>query len=218
MTPAVVTTRTRKSHRTKVVWGVLGIAMTYGMGLLSVLDSGVNPTGSGVALSPLMSLDHPRGLDGIFENVVDDNSDWQSIVIVHSGSPAGSPDEIERDHREIGYDAMGFHFLIGNGTGMVNGEIHVGQRWLDQESGVVLAGADSSAENDSMIQICLIGDGDRKTFSDSQMQSLAQLVVELSKRIGVDRSQILLHEDIAGTSSPGRYFPRSAFEELLASI
>lgn len=213
---AKVTVRTNASLRTKIVWGALAASMTGLVGLLSILDSGSDTlSAAGVSLSPLTSIDTGRGVDAIFNTKADlKSANWDSIVIVHSGSPAGSAESIADQHKAVGYDGLSYHFLIGNGTGMGNGEIHLGNRWLTQTNGAQLAGLQSN----NPIEICLIGNGDRKPFSDEQIQYLAQVVSTLADRLEIPRDKIYLHEDIAATTSPGRYFPRASFNELLGSL
>ncbi len=216
--PAKVTVRTNASIRTKIVWGALVASMTGLVGLLSLLDSG-NPalSAQGVSLSPLASITAERGVGAIFNTKADiDPNQWDSIVIVHSGSPAGSAESIGAQHKQIGYDGLGYHFLIGNGTGMGNGEIHLGNRWLTQTQGAQLAGIDHNAPAKT-IEICLIGNGDRKPFTDQQIRYLAQVVNALAERLEIPSNKIFLHQDLAPTTSPGRYFPRANFNELLGN-
>ncbi len=217
--PAKVTVRTRANTRTRVVWGALVFGMTGLIGLLSILDTGSNAlTAKGVSLSPLASIAGSRGVDAIFNTKVPlESSTWDSIVIVHSGSPAGSAKSITAQHQEVGYDGLGFHFIIGNGTGMGDGEIHLGNRWLTQTSGAQLAGI-TPKDASTMIEICLIGDGDRRPFTDQQIQYLAQIVNTLTKRLDIPTNRVFLHEQIAPTTSPGRYFPQATFDELLGKI
>ncbi|MBL4591360.1 MAG: N-acetylmuramoyl-L-alanine amidase [Phycisphaerales bacterium] len=220
MSGPYVISRSRRTARTKIVWGVLGVGMMLGVAALSVLDpSASGSRGGGVTLSPLMSTGGLSGVEAVFQTQSElDTEHWNSIVIVHSGSSKGTPASIESTHRAAGYDGLGFHFLIGNGTGMGDGNIHVGQRWLDQRDGADLAGTAAEVPSSGMIEICLVGDGNRKSFSDEQLHRLAQLVAALSEKFSISSERILLHKDIAGTTSPGQYFPRTAFEQRLVSL
>ena len=216
---AKVTVRTNASIRTKIVWGALVVSMTGLVGLLSLLDTG-NPALSarGVSLSPLASITGTRGVEAIFNTKADlDAANWDSIVIVHSGSPAGSAESIGAQHKAVGYDGLSYHFLIGNGTGMGDGEIHLGNRWLNQSQGAQLAGL-RSPKTSNAIEICLIGNGDRKPFSNEQIQYLAEIVGALTERFDIPQDRVYLHQDLAPTTSPGRYFPRANFNELLGTI
>jgi len=216
--PAKVTVRTNASIRTKIVWSALAASMTGLIGLLSILDAG-NATHStrGVSLSPLAGITTGRGIEAVFNTKEPlQSSNWDSIIIVHSGSPAGSAESIESQHQSVGYDDLAYHFIIGNGTGMGNGEIHLTNRWLDQSRGAQLQGLDPTS-TPATIEICLVGNGDRKPFTDQQIQYLAQLVNALTERLDIQSNRVFLHEDLAPTTSPGRYFPRANFDQLLGN-
>ncbi|MEX0876939.1 MAG: peptidoglycan recognition family protein [Phycisphaerales bacterium] len=215
-----MTTRTRRTMRTKIVWSVLGIGMSLSVALLSLLDPGARAAHSGgMTLSPLMGIQNTVGLDAIFRTSTPiAESRWDSIVIVHSGTPAGSAADIAEQHRQLGYDGLGFHFVIGNGTRMGDGEIHVGYRWVEQRDGAELAGARSGFSSRNVIEVCLIGDGDRRPFTQEQLHRLAQVVTTLAKRLDIPTDKIHLHKDLAGTTSPGQFFPQAEFEQLLASM
>ena len=219
MATVSVSTKSRTSIRTKVVWSVLGVGMSLSVALLSVLDPGTQGARNGVSLSPLMGIGGSIGMDSIFqtETPIEDTR-WGSIVIVHSGSQGGSAADIAGEHRSLGYDGLGFHFVIGNGTRMGDGEIHVGYRWIDQRDGAELAGVQDGFAASGVIEICLVGDGDRRPFTDEQLHRLAQVVSALSDRLGIPADKINLHKDLAGTTSPGQYFPQAQFEQLLESM
>ncbi len=220
MGSARVTTRSRTSMRTKIVWSVFGVGMTLGVATLSMLDPGASSARvGGVSLSPLMGISGSLGMDSIFQTTTPiEESRWDSIVIVHSGTPSGSAADIAQEHRELGYDGLGFHFVIGNGTRMGDGEIHVGYRWIDQRDGAELVGVRDGFSSAGVIEICLVGDGDRRPFTDEQLHRLAQVVTALAKRLDIPPEKINLHKDLAGTTSPGQYFPQAEFEQLLASM
>lgn len=214
-----VSTKSRTSIRTKVVWSVLGVGMSLSVALLSVLDPGTQGARNGVSLSPLMGIGGSIGMDSIFQTETPiEEGRWDSIVIVHSGKAAGSAADISNEHQSLGYDGLGFHFVIGNGTRMGDGEIHVGYRWIDQRDGAELAGSGDDFSTTGVIEVCLVGDGDRRPFTDEQLHRLAQVVSALSKRLEIPSDQIRLHKDFAGTTSPGQYFPQAQFEAMLASM
>ena len=218
---AKVTSRSRTSNRTKIVWSVFGVGMSLSVALLTLLDPGASVGRSGgVSMSPLMGVQASLGMDQIFQTSAPIQAGkWDSIVIVHSGTPAGSASDIASEHRELGYDGLGFHFVIGNGSRrMGDGEVYVGYRWIDQLDGAELKGVGDGFVSSGVIEICLVGDGDRRPFTDEQLHRLAQVVVALADRLDIPKEKINLHKDLAGTSSPGQFFPRAEFEQLLASI
>ena len=59
---------------------------------------------------------------------------WKGIVIHHSGTKMGSAKGMDRVHREERKMANGlaYHFVIGNGRGMKDGEVYIGNRWKKQ--------------------------------------------------------------------------------------
>src|SRR5438067_10459729 len=51
---------------------------------------------------------------------------WKWIVIHHSATTSGGAATFDRMHREKGWDELGYHFVIGNGTDTRNGQVEVG--------------------------------------------------------------------------------------------
>lgn len=206
------------SPRTKKVWGSLLVAMTGVGGLLLVLNGRPAPSGQGISLTPLMAVDGPSTLESIYQTQAPvQEGRWLSIVIHDSGRAAGSPESLEAEAREMKLKGLGYHFVIGNGNGMGDGELHVGARWLKQVPGAHAAGSKADWYNLNAIGVCLIGDGDRQSFTDDQLARLGQLVNSLSRELGIPTEKIVLHREIARTTSPGRLFPENAFRESLSN-
>ncbi|MFN7022637.1 MAG: peptidoglycan recognition family protein, partial [Phycisphaerales bacterium] len=154
------------SGRSKVVWVSFLGAMTLVGGLLLMLDGRPVPRLDGLSLSPLAAT-------GWVQTEIDpvritrrpiDRERWQAIVIHHSGSTVGTPASIEAENLSRNIKGLGHHFIIGNGNGMEDGQIHVGYRWLDQLPGAHAAGPNGHAYNLRSISICLVGDGNRRPF------------------------------------------------------
>ncbi len=205
------------SRRTRTVWAALVGSMTAGGALLFAL-AGPGPagTGAGVSLTPLASTTAPSTVESVFTTRAPvDEARWDSIVIHHSGSAAGSPADIEAEHRAMGLVGLGYHFVVGNGAGMGSGEVHVGYRWLEQLPGAHVAGSAGAERNQTSIGICLVGDGDRRSFSDEQVRRTAQLVAAICDRFDLDADDVVMHADLAPTTSPGRLFPQAAFRDLV---
>ncbi len=146
---------------------------------------------------------------------------WTSIVVHHSGQPAGTPESIEREHLSYGYASLGYHFLIGNGAGLADGEIHAGPRWHRQQPGAHVAprepGQTPSADelNRTSIGICLVGNGNRREFTAAQIRELVGLVRKLQSELGIPGSAIRLHSDLAAVESPGAMFPTAVFSNSI---
>jgi N-acetyl-anhydromuramyl-L-alanine amidase AmpD len=211
--PPAATTRTR------IVWGSLLLAMTGVGGLLGLLQGGPSPRLDGLSLPPMVAAAGPSNIEAIFSTrqpMADQR--WQAIVIHHSGSGFGTAASIEAQHRAMNLEGLGYHFVVGNGSGMGNGEIRAGYRWLDQLPGAHVAGAQGDWYNRNAIGICLVGDGRKRSFNGDQMQRTVQLVSALCDRLGIPPSQVYLHSELAPTDDPGRFFPEAAFREQLARL
>lgn len=207
----------RSPHRTRTVWACFGAAMTLVTGGLILGDSGA-PRGL-IAASPTpvevptMSID-PR-------EAPLDRSRWKGIVIHHTGTPAGEVDQLEREHMAHGLAGLGYHFLIGNGQGLGDGAVHVAHRWNRQLAGAhVAAGAGLTVAaadqfNRQTIGIALVGNGDRRPFTDRQVRELVILVRALQQELGIPSTAVRLHGDLSGVSSPGKNFPQVLFESQL---
>ncbi|MBM4018741.1 MAG: N-acetylmuramoyl-L-alanine amidase [Planctomycetes bacterium] len=131
---------------------------------------------------------------------------WRFIVIHHSATAAGSAAQFDRMHRDRGWDELGYHFVIGNGTGSYDGEVEVGSRWPKQKHGAHCKVADHPEYNDYGIGICLVGNFDLAHPSEAQMQALARLVRFLMDRYGIPRGRIYGHGQLKATDCPGRNF------------
>lgn len=209
----------RPTRRTKIVWASFGSAMTLVTGLL-ILAEGNADGGSDVGVPRAFVAAAPAGVEmsaGPLEprDAAFDASRWTSIVIHHTGSPAGDPETIERQHVSNGYASLGYHFVIGNGHGFGDGAVFVGPRWNRQEPGAHVAGANGARLNEHAIGICLVGNGNRRAFTDRQIRELVTLVRALQKEAGIPAENVVLHSDVAAVSSPGRYFPVAEFESQL---
>ncbi len=207
------------SHRSKVVWLSLLGAMTGVGGLLLAADGrGGSARADGLALPPLMASAAGPSIDSVFSTRRPlDKARWQAIVIHHTGQPFGSPATIADEHARLGFRGLGHHFVIGNGSPMDDGELHVGFRWLDQLPGAHAGGEKGDWFNQHAISIALVGNGDRTPFTRNQMARLAQLVKALSRELNIPPERILLHSDLAPTSDPGVLFPAADLRRRLAT-
>jgi len=131
---------------------------------------------------------------------------WRFIVIHHSATATGSAGEFDRMHKAKGWDELGYHFVIGNGTGSGDGEVEVGSRWPKQKHGAHTKVTGHPEYNDVGIGICLVGNFDVTRPTEAQMQSLARLVRFLMDRYDVPRSRIYGHGQLKPTDCPGRNF------------
>ena len=131
---------------------------------------------------------------------------WRFIVVHHSATPTGSADEFDRMHRAKGWDELGYHFVIGNGTGSADGEVEVGSRWPKQKHGAHAKVEGHPEYNDVGVGICLVGNFDVTHPSENQMASLARLIRFLTSRYNIPRNHIYGHGQLKPTDCPGRNF------------
>ncbi len=206
-------------RRPQVVWLSLLVSMTAVGALLLALDGRPAPQVSGLALAAPSRSPSGSSIEAIFATraAVEQNQ-WRRIVIHHSGAAHGSPAGIAADHEARNLKGLGYHFVIGNGSGSGDGELYVGFRWLDQLPGAHSAGPDSTWNNTHAIGICLIGDGDRRPFTAAQMRRLLELVDALSRELAIPASEVRLHSEIATTTSPGRLFPETELRQRLSAL
>jgi len=130
---------------------------------------------------------------------------WQWIVIHHSATPNGSAAVFDRQHRAKGWDELGYHVVIGNGTNSGDGQVEVGSRWPVQKWGAHAKTADNRY-NEQGIGICLVGNFENTRPTARQMQSLAKLVAYLMQTYRIPASRVIGHRDTGkSTDCPGRY-------------
>lgn len=139
---------------------------------------------------------------------------WHYIVLHHSGSNVGNVRNIDEEHRQRtdssgqNWLGIGYHFVIGNGRDMEDGEIQPTFRWQQQIAG---AHAGKRDYNQVGIGICLIGDFNREPPTPRQLAACQQLVSQLCEEHHLELSDVIRHSDVKSTECPGKYFP---FEKI----
>src|SRR5438093_9519318 len=100
---------------------------------------------------------------------------WKYIVIHHSASPSASVKGMDYYHRVERHmeNGLAYHFVIGNGHSMKDGEIAIGHRWSAQLDGGHLA---SEALNRKAIGICLVGYFDEDQPTQKHIENIHALV------------------------------------------
>jgi hypothetical protein len=207
------------ARRTQIVWASFVAAMTMVLGVLAVGDK---ETQRGfLATNIAVITDGTTVADPVFSTSAPlDYNRWTSIVIHDLGSLSGDPDTIHRQHLGYGYQGLGYHFVIGNGNGMSDGVIHAGYRWNEQLPGAHTPGENADYHNQRSIGIVLVGNGERRPFTDRQMAALVNLIQRLQRELSIPASRVYLHRDVAGgvdppVTSPGRFFARSQLLDQL---
>jgi N-acetyl-anhydromuramyl-L-alanine amidase AmpD len=141
--------------------------------------------------------------------------EWTAIVIHHSATPVGNAAVFDRWHREgNGWDGVGYHFVIGNGSDSSDGEVEPTFRWIEQRAGAHTGGTPDNWANEQAVGICLVGDFNQGRPTAAQMQSLLRLVRFLQSRYQIPARRIYGHGATPGaraTDCPGRGFPMADF-------
>lgn len=205
------------SRRAQVVWAVLVMSMTIVGGGLFLLDR--RPVAGGEGLTLLMSTTSTLPAESVFATKAPLNkSAWQAIVIHDSGLPMGNQASLDAAARANNLKGLGYHFVIGNGNGMGDGELLLGSRWLNQAAGAHAAGSNAEWFNRHSIGICLVGDGNRNRFTPAQMRTLVRLVDALQREFKLPAERVYLHSQIAPTDDPGRLFPEATLRSQLPRV
>jgi hypothetical protein len=135
---------------------------------------------------------------------------WAYIVVHHTASSQGSVESIHaahlqrRDRNGNPWMGIGYHFVVGNGNGMGNGEIEPTFRWRQQLQG---AHAGEDEHNKHGIGIAVVGNFELGPPSEAQIVAVRRLTHVLRVRYGIEPSNIVRHSDIKATACPGKYFP-----------
>jgi len=173
------------------------------------------PSGLSATLPAKLSV--PAEIQKAIDSASVKSGRWKHIVLHHSGTPEGTAKGMNEYHLKVRHmeNGLAYHFVIGNGRGMGDGEIYVGNRWLKQINGGHLA---SEAQNETSLGICLVGNFDAKAPTSRQMESLAALVEALQTRCKLSDKTVVTHQQIntIHTRCPGTKFPMKSFMAGLA--
>ena len=118
---------------------------------------------------------------------------WKGIVIHHSASPDVPATEIDRWHKERGWDGIGYHFVVRK-----NGGIEPGR-------GLDIMGAHAKDRNRTHIGIFVTGDYSKDSIMAAldQVWSVNYLVRGLKQRFDIPKDKIEPHH----RHCPGENFP-----------
>jgi len=140
---------------------------------------------------------------------------WSTIVIHHSATASGGAKAFDAYHKQRGWNGLGYHFVIGNGTDTADGQVEVGARWRQQSTGAHCK-TPNNYYNEHGIGICLVGDFTRSRPTPKQMASLRKLTRFLAKTCGIAPTRVTTHRNVTGgTACPGRHFHLDTFRSAL---
>jgi hypothetical protein len=196
----------KKSQRKFIVFStLLGVLTLTSALLMALAPAPLVPD----AATSLFAVDEPRSLDVIFQtrNPLAETR-WKYIYIHHTRTPSGNALSLAQ-----ATDGMGDHFIIGNGDGLLDGEIQIGQRWNQQQAALPPAGTNRVAP--SWVSIGLVGDFDKTVPTPTQLRRLAQLVGALQGELHVPAANVIVIDSAKTPAGIGRYFPQGAFRGQL---
>lgn len=142
---------------------------------------------------------------------------WRHIVIHHSGGDFATIEFLQRVHRQRQagdpVDAIPYHFVIGNGNGLLMGEVASDWRRDFNIWGTHLS-ANNTVKNFLGLGICLVGNFELYDVPERQFEALVTLTTSLMQRYDIPASNVGFHGLIDGESSkcPGRRFPYRKFQ------
>ncbi|MDR1611269.1 MAG: peptidoglycan recognition protein family protein [Planctomycetota bacterium] len=131
---------------------------------------------------------------------------WRRIVIHHTATDSGTVEAFDRNHREERKweNGLGYHFVIGNGRGMTDGEVAVGKRWREQLDGAHVGGGADRKLNETSIGIALVGNFEHDLPTARQLASLKALLNFLRRECNIGLASIVGHRDMSSTACPGK--------------
>lgn len=142
---------------------------------------------------------HPMEfLDGSLQtNILRNSLQWEKIVIHSLGEKEVSLSNLERHHKKIlGFqEGVAWHFLIGDGSALENGEIYPTNRWEKQ----LLGKAFRQHSEEGALHICLLGKEDTPA-SKEQLKALDELLTMLLNRHS--SAEIYAHSALEPTPRP----------------
>lgn len=123
------------------------------------------------------------------------------IIIHHSQRDLDFPAFIRLRHRHLrGWEEIGYHFLIGNGSLFTeDGKLYIGRPEH-------LVGAHALGYNRASLGICLIGNLDITKPTERQLETLTRLLREKMKQYRIPSDNIRGHGGLPNIrkSCPGR--------------
>jgi N-acetylmuramoyl-L-alanine amidase len=145
-----------------------------------------------------------------------ESGNWKYIVLHHTATDHADVESINEAHLKRkdrdghSWLGIGYHFVIGNGQGMGDGEVEATFRWREQ-----LAGAHAGDEdyNQHGIGVVLVGNFEQTTPTAAQLESVKRLVGFLKKECNITSDRIVGHREIKATACPGSLFPLAEVAE-----
>ena len=132
------------------------------------------------------------------------------LTILHStGSAGASPSSLEDNHRRVRglAEGLAYHFVIGNGRGLGDGDIFVTRRWME---GIASQALQDPRQETNAIAIALVGEFNRKEPTRAQLEALDELLDYLTAKIGPHPVRLHAEVERSARGCPGKNFPVTA--------
>jgi len=127
---------------------------------------------------------------------------WKYIVVHHSATRSGSVRAFHNYHTLQGYGGIAYHFVIGNGHGMKDGEVKETFRWKQQISGTHVS-INSWEHNVFGIGICLVGNLEKSKPTKAQKVALHKLINKLKQTQHISSNNVLGHKHVEYDDASG---------------
>ncbi len=145
-------------------------------------------------------------------------SQWTYVILHHSATLSGSVESIHGEHRrrKDGFGnpwlGIGYHFVIGNGNGMQDGEVAATFRWREQIHGAHSGHPEFNARG---VGICLIGNFEMEPPTIKQLVAVKRLVRVLAVRHQIPDDRVIGHSAVKATTCPGKKFPLEELRKVI---
>lgn len=142
---------------------------------------------------------------------------WNWIVVHHTASDFGNLAYFRDLHqREKGWPDIAYHFLINNGTaGTAAGQVEESNLWHDRDGGY---STKVHEVNQFGIAIVLVGNFEKHSVPDQQMEALLHLILRLKREHGIPLDHIVGHRELWATACPGKHLNMSEVRAKIAEM
>ena len=177
------TVKLKTQARTTKVLLSLVASMTLGAVVLMALDT---QKLSGGAFS-LASYTHLNPVGDVASRLgTTKTMSWNGVQVYYSRTDSGNIEQLANSAGLSTADAD-FHFVIGNGSGLVDGTIEATEKWRRQRP---CLGGQYQQNSVTKIRICIIADGIKAVPTDSQTKRTAALVGLLARKFDISSTKI----------------------------
>ena len=176
----------------------------------------------GLAVCWVFPAEPPMADRTVFPGRMAELRPWRQIVVHRTAAPDRSFESVAGGSAADGAGATMpvVHFVVGGGRALGDGEVRHTRLWLEQlpagscpADGAVGRSRDEAAaqRSEPAIAVALVGNFRTQPPTAAQMDSLVALVHELTSRLRIPLTGVLLHSDLSGVDCPGAEFPTGDF-------